>query len=269
MLEFAFMRRSLIVGIMLSIIIPMIGIIMINRKTSMIGDALSHSSLAGIALGLILNINLLVSSLLICIFASFAIEILRAKFPKYGDMATAIVMSTGIAIASILSDFSPSGNSFESFIFGSITTVGNEDLFIVLLVFILVVISSIYLYYALLYTSINPVLARLAGVNTKAINILFTFITALTVAISAKTVGALMITSLMSIPVATSMIMSKSYKQMYGISIILSVFFMISGISLSYYLGLKPGGAIVIIAIITFLLVSLIKYLKNNLKKVG
>lgn len=269
MLEFAFMRRSLIVGIMLAIIIPMIGIIMINRKTSMIGDALSHSSLAGIALGLILNINLLVSSLLICIFASFAIEILRAKFPKYGDMATAIVMSTGIAIASILSDFSPGGNSFESFIFGSITTVGNEDLFIVLLVFILVVISSIYLYYALLYTSINPVLARLAGVNTKAINILFTFITALTVAISAKTVGALMITSLMSIPVATSMIMSKSYKQMYRISIILSVFFMISGISLSYYLGLKPGGAIVIIAIITFLLVSLIKYLKNNLKKVG
>ena len=113
MLEFSFMRRAFAIGIMLAIIIPMIGIIMINRKTSMIGDALSHSSLAGIGLGLIFGINPMWTSIIICIIASFAIEILRKKFPKYGDMATAIVMSTGIAIASILSDFTPGGTSFE------------------------------------------------------------------------------------------------------------------------------------------------------------
>lgn len=263
MLEFAFMRRSLAIGVMLAIIIPMIGIIMINRKTSMIGDALSHSSLAGIGLGLIFGINPLWTSLLICIIASFAIEILRKKFPKYGDMATAIVMSTGIAIASILSDFTPGGTSFESFMFGSITTVSVEDLFIVVFVFLIVAISSLYLYYGLLYTSINPVLARLAGVNTRAINAFFTLLTAVTVAISAKTVGALMITSLMTIPVASAMVFAKSYKKMYINSIILSVIFMILGISASYYLGIKPGGAIVIIAVISFLIISLINYLKK------
>lgn len=263
MLEFAFMRRSLIIGIMLAIIIPMIGIIMINRKTSMIGDALSHSSLAGIGLGLIFGINPLWTSLVICIIASFAIETLRKEFPKYGDMATAIVMSTGIAIASILSDFTPGGTSFESFMFGSITTVSSEDVYIVLFVFLIVAISSLYLYYGLLYTSINPVLARLAGVNTSAINIFFTLLTAVTVAISAKTVGALMVTSLMTIPVAGAMVFAKSYKKMYIISIILSVIFMVSGISASYYLGIKPGGAIVIIAVISFLIISLVNYFKN------
>ena len=263
MLEFAFMRRSLAIGIMLAVIIPMIGIIMINRKTSMIGDALSHSSLAGIGLGLIFGINPLWTSLIICIIASFAIESLRKKFPKYGDMATAIVMSTGIAIASILSDFTPGGTSFESFMFGSITTVSSEDVYIVLFVFLIVAISSLYLYYGLLYTSINPVLARLAGVNTRAINAFFTLLTAVTVAISAKTVGALMITSLMTIPVASAMVFAKSYKKMYINSIILSVIFMILGISASYYLGIKPGGAIVIIAVISFLIISLINYLKK------
>lgn len=263
MLEFAFMRRSLAIGIMLAIIIPMIGIIMINRKTSMIGDALSHSSLAGIGLGLIFGINPLWTSLIICIIASFAIENLRKKFPKYGDMATAIVMSTGVAIASILSDFTPGGTSFESFMFGSITTVSSEDVYIVLFVFLIVAISSLYLYYGLLYTSINPVLARLAGVNTSAINIFFTLLTAVTVAISAKTVGALMVTSLMTIPVAGAMVFAKSYKKMYIASIILSVIFMVSGICSSYYLGIKPGGAIVIIAVISFLLISLVNYFKN------
>lgn len=264
MLEFAFMRRALLIGIMLAIIIPMIGIIMINRKTSMIGDALSHSSLAGIALGLIFAINPLWTSLLVCVLASFAIEILRKKFPKYGDMATAIVMSTGIAIASILSDFTPGGTSFESFMFGSITTVSQEDLYIVIGIFLIVIISSIYLYYDLLYTSINPVLARLAGVNTKVIDSLFTFITAITVAISAKTVGALMITSLMTIPVASAMIIGKSYKKTFTISIVFSVIFMLTGIIVSYYAGLKPGGAIVLIAVGFFIILTLINYIKNR-----
>lgn len=264
MLEFSFMRRAFAIGIMLAIIIPMIGIIMINRKTSMIGDALSHSSLAGIGLGLIFGINPMWTSIIICIIASFAIEILRKKFPKYGDMATAIVMSTGIAIASILSDFTPGGTSFESFMFGSITTVSSEDLIIVSLIFLIVIISSIYFYYGLLYTSINPVLARLAGVNTRLINNLFTFITAITVAISAKTVGALMITSLMTIPVASAMVFTKSYQSTFKISIVFSSIFMILGIIASYYLGVKPGGAIVLIAVGFFILTSFISYIKRK-----
>lgn len=148
--------------------------------------------------------------------------------------------------------------------FGSITTVSQDDLYIVALIFVIVLISSIYFYYGLLYTSINPVLARLAGVNTRLINNLFTFITAITVAISAKTVGALMITSLMTIPVASAMVFTKSYKSTFKLSIIFSTIFMVLGITASYYMGVKPGGAIVLIAVGFFIIISLISYIKTR-----
>ncbi|WP_297281316.1 metal ABC transporter permease [uncultured Anaerococcus sp.] len=267
MLEFNFMRRSLLVGIMIALIIPMIGVIMVNRKTSMIGDALSHSSLAGIGFGLILGVNPMWTSLLVCVLASFSIELIRAKFKSYGDMATALVMSTGIGIAAILSDFTPGGTSFESFMFGSITTVSRQDVTMVGIIFLLVALISFYFYYALLYNSINPTMARLAGVKTRLINNIFTFITAITVAISSKTVGALMITSLMTIPVALALLLAKSYMSTYSLSLIFSLIFTILGISASYYLGIKPGGAIVLVGIGFLIIASIVIYIKNNLVK--
>lgn len=265
MLEFDFMRRSLLVGLMIALIIPMIGVIMVNRKTSMIGDALSHSSLAGIGFGLIIGINPIWTSLLVCILASFAIELIRSKFKNYGDMATALVMSTGIGIAAILSDFTPGGTTFESFMFGSIATVSREDVIIVGIIFIIVSLISFYFYYALLYNSINPTMARLAGVKINTINNIFTFITAVTVAISSKTVGALMITSLMTIPVALSLLLARSYKSTYILSLIFSIIFTIIGISASYYIGIKPGGAIVLVGIAFLIIVSIVLAIKNNL----
>lgn len=265
MLKYDFMLRAFLAGAMLAIIIPMIGVVMINRRTSMIGDALSHSSLSGVAIGLILGVNPLWTSLIICILASFAIEIIRRRFDQYGDMATAIVMSAGIGLAAVLSDFTPGGTSFESFMFGSITTVGKDDLILIGIIFVVVLVVSLYFYNALLYNSINPMMSRLSGVRTDLVDSFFTLITAITVAISAKTVGALMITSLMVIPVATSLLVSKSYKSSYILSIILSLLFMISGISLSFYKGVKPGGAIVLIAIGFLIIVSLLSLIRKKI----
>lgn len=267
MLSYDFMRRALVVGLMLAIIIPMIGLVMINRKTSMIGDALSHSSLAGIAMGLIFSINPMWTSLIFCVLGAFAIDIIRKKFKDFGDMATAIIMSFGIGLAAILSDFAKGGKSFESYLFGSITTVSSDDLILVGIIFVLVVLMSLYFYNALLFISINPIMARLAGVKVRMVNSVFTFLTAITIAISAKIVGALMITSLMVIPVANALIIAKSYKQTYIISLIFSLIFMILGITISYYGGLKPGGTIVVLAIISLMITGLIKLISDKLKK--
>lgn len=267
MFSYDFMKRAFLVGIMLAVIIPMIGVIMINRKTSMIGDALSHTSLAGIGLGLILGINPLWGSLVICVISAFAIEIIRKKFPDYGDMATAIIMSTGIGLAAILSDFAPGGNSFESYLFGSITTLSNQDLLMAAVVFLAVVFTSSYLYRALLYTSIDPVMAKLAGVKTELISGIFTFLTAITVAISAKMVGALMISSLMVIPVATSFLIGKSYKQTYILSIFFAVIFLLAGITLSYHFGIKTGGATVLVAVFVLILISLVSGISRKFRQ--
>ncbi|MDD7305989.1 MAG: metal ABC transporter permease [Peptoniphilaceae bacterium] len=267
MLAYDFMRRAFIVGTLLAIIIPMIGVIMINRKTSMIGDALSHTSLAGIGIGLILGQNPVRWSLIICVIAAFATEIIRKKFKEYGDMATAIIMSTGIGLAAILSDFSPGGTSFESYLFGSITTLTKVDLYMAIAVSLAVIFISLYLYWALLYISIDPDMARLVGVKVDLISGIFTFLTAITVAISAKMVGALMVTSLMVIPVATSLLIGRSYKQTYFLSIIFAIISLLSGIILSYNYGIKTGGATVVLAVIGLVLVSALSYFYKKIIK--
>ena len=253
MLGFAFMRRALLVGLMLSIMIPMIGVVMVNRKTSMIGDALSHTALTGVGLGLILGFDPLKGMILICILAAFLIETIRDKFPQYGDMATAIILSVGLGFASILSDFAPGGTSFESYLFGSISSVTSSDVLQVGVIFVLLVFASIKEYGGLLAVAIDTNTARLSGVNVKRINRVFTLLSAITIAMAVKLVGALMVTSMIVLPVATSLIVAKSYKSTYLITTLLGVVYMISGIVASYYYDVKPGGAIVIFALIGML----------------
>lgn len=259
MLEFAFMRKALFLGFLLSIMIPIIGIVMVNRKTSMIGDALSHTALAGVGMGLILGFDPLLGSAIICVIAAFLIEFIRKKFPQYGDMATAVIMSTGLGIAAILSDFAPGGNSFESYLFGSISSVTTADIINTSIVFILVIILSVTRYSALLAIAIDPNTARLSGVKVQKMDAVFTLLAAITIALSVKIIGALMVTSLIVLPVATALIVAKSYKQTFFITTILGVIYMIVGIIVSYHFDIKPGGAIVVNSLIGMAVFALYK----------
>ena len=265
MLEFAFIRRTLMVGFMLSVMIPLIGVVMVTRKTSMMGDALSHSSLAGIGMGLILNIEPMIGAIIICIVSAFAIEGIRRAYPQYGDMATAVIMSIGLGLASILSDFSPGGHSFESYLFGSISSSTRTDLLLVAVMFCIVVTSSVVNYSGLLSITIDPNLARLSGVRVQWLNRLFTLLTAITVALSAKIVGALLVTSMIVLPVATALMLGKSYKRVCQISILLGVFYMMAGLILSFYFDIKPGGAIVIFVILGMGVSFLIRHFRKKL----
>lgn len=263
MLEFAFMRHALLAGLMLSIIIPMIGVVMVNRKTSMIGDSLSHTSLAGVAMGLILGINPIIGAIVICIVSAFAIEYIRHRFPQHGDMSTAVITSGGLGLAAILTKFAPGGNNFESYLFGSIASVTIQDVISVSIVFILVVVSSVIFYGGLLDISIDDNLARLAGVKVKFVNAIFTALTAITIALSCKIVGALMIASILILPVATSLIISQSYKQAMILSISLGVLYTMLGIIISYYYDVPTGGSIVILTVIGMLIMSLYRKIKK------
>lgn len=262
MLRFAFMRNALLAGFMLSIIIPMIGVVMVNRKTSMIGDSLSHTSLAGVALGLILGIDPTIGAIIVCIIAAFSIEFFRDKFPAHGDMATAVITSAGLGIAAILTKFAPGGNNFESYLFGSISSVVVTDVINVFIVFILVVVSSIFFYSALLDISIDNNLARLAGVKVNYVNALFTTLTAITIALSCKIVGALMIASILVLPVATALIICKSYKSTFTLSVVLGVIYTMSGIIISYYYDVPTGGSIVILTLIGIIIMTVYKKIK-------
>lgn len=256
MLEFQFMRHALLAGCMLSIMIPMIGVVMVSRKTSMIGDSLSHTSLAGVALGLISGISPVLGAICVCLLSAFAIEYIRHRLPAHGDMATAVITSIGLGAAAILSRFAPGGNNFDSYLFGSIASVTAGDVLQVAVVFAVTVFFSIVLYGGLVNIAIDENLARLAGVHVPVVNGMLTALSAIVIALSCKIVGALMISSILILPVATALIVGKSYRQVYRNSVLLGVFYTMSGILFSYYLDVPTGGVIVVLAVAGMLLVA-------------
>lgn len=265
-LSYSFMRRAFIVGVFVAIILPLIGTIVVNKRNSMVGDALSHSSLAGIAIGLIGGLNPVLSAVIFCIICAFAIEIIGRNFSKSSDISTAIIMSTGIGLAAILSDFVPGAANFQSYLFGSIVAIPDLEFYLVIAVSIFVLISYILIYKKLVYIIFDDIGARVAGVNVTFINIFTTFLIALTIAIASRAVGTLMVTSVMIIPVASSITVSKSFKMTTILSSIFGLIFVIGGIIVSYYYNLKPGGSTVLIGLFTLIILIFIKKLQTKTK---
>lgn len=257
--EFEFMRRAFLVGILLAIIVPCIGIIVVLKRLSMMGDALAHSSLAGVAAGLVMGINPVLGAVITCIVAALSIEFIRKKLPRYSEMSIAIIMSAGIGLAGVLSGFVQNSANFNSFLFGSIVAISNMETLMVTMVSILVLLAFIFLYQELFHIAFDERSARLAGIPVATINFVFTILTAITVSVAARTVGALIVSSLMVVPVAAAMQLGKSYRQTVLYSILFAVLFTIIGLFLAYYAGLKPGGTIVLVGVASLLLIFLIK----------
>lgn len=255
--EFEFVRRTFAVGLMLSVAIPLIGVVMVNRRTSMMSDALSHTSLAGVALGIIAGFNPVAGAIITAVLGAFLIEAIRKKWPQYGDMATAVTLSAGLGLAVLLSDLAPSGRTFESYLFGSITAVTMPDVWATVVVFILVLATSVAFYGSHLDIAVDPTLARLSGTNVALVNAIFTALAAVTVALASKVVGALLVVSLMVLPVATALIVCRSYRQAMTMSVILGVVHMVIGLSVSYTVDVRPGGTIVMSAV-TGILIALV-----------
>ena len=257
--QYAFMQKAFLVGILLAVIIPLIGVIVVLKRLSMIGDALSHTSLAGVALGLVLGINPIVGAVFVCMLAAFAIEGIRKRLPKYAEISISIIMSVGIGLASILSGFVTDGAAFNSFLFGSIVAITDTEVILVIIVTVIVVATFILLYKELMYVTFDEHGAVLSGVPVKKINFVVTLLTAITVSVAARSVGALMVSSLMVIPVACAMQVADSYKKTVLYSVGFALFFTITGLFLSYYLDLKPGGTIVITGVLVLIPLMAIK----------
>lgn len=258
-LEYDFMRRAFIVGILLAVIIPCIGIIVVLKRLSMIGDALSHTSLAGVAAGLIMGVNPVLGAIAVCIAAALGIEAIRKKIPQYSEMSIAIIMSAGVGLAGVLSGFVKNAANFNSFLFGSIVAISDFELILVACISCAVLLVFILLYKELFYIALDERAARLAGIPVKTVNFIFTLLTAATVSVAARTVGALIVSSMMVVPVACAMQFGKSYKQTVLYSVCFAVFFTVTGLFAAYYGRLKPGGTIVLIGVLGLVLIFLIK----------
>ncbi len=258
-LQYEFMQRAFLVGILLAVIIPCVGIIVVLKRLSMVGDALSHTSLAGVAIGLIFGFNPILGSVVACTLAALGMEAIRKRIPQYSEISIAVIMSAGIGLAGVLSGFVPNAQSFNSFLFGSIVAISDFELKLVIAISLIVLITFLLLYKELFFIAFDEQAARLAGVPVRLVNFIFTVLTAVTVSVAARSVGALIVSSLIVIPVACAMQIAKSYRNTVLWAVGFAVLFTVSGLILSYYAGLKPGGTIVLCGVIVLILILIFK----------
>ena len=162
-------------------------------------------------------------------------------------------MSVGIGLASVLSGFVEDGAAFNSFLFGSIVAITDTEVILVIIVTIIVVVTFLLLYKELMFITFDEQGAVLAGIPVKKINFVITLLTAITVSVAARSVGALIVSSLMVIPVACAMQVANSYKKTVIFSVLFALLFTIIGLFLSYYFNLKPGGTIVLTGVVVLI----------------
>lgn len=261
--QYEFMQRAFLVAVLISVIAPCIGVIIVLKRLSNIGDATSHSALAGIAFGLMIGINPIVGAIIFSLLAVMSIEFFRRSFGKFAEISTSVIMSAGVGLTAVFSGFIKSGSNLNSFLFGSIVAISDFELYLTVGLCILVIIASRLLYKELFYITFDEEAAYLAGIPVKAVNFVFMTLTAITVSIASRTVGALMVSSLMVIPVACAMIISRSYKSTFVYSIIFALVFTVSGLLVSYYCDLKPGGTIVLIGVVVLVFLMFLNRNKN------
>ena len=253
MLTFKFMRIAFVVAILLGIAIPLVGSSAVYKRLSSSGDALAHSSLAGVAIGLAAGLNPLLISIITCIVSFFIIELLRKKFNKYSEVGVAVVLSAAIGIAGILSSFTSASN-FDSYLFGSILLISDTELYITIGLTVVIVLFSVIFYpqiFAMLY-SVNE--SKVSGIKVNLLTFVQDLLLSITIAIGAKIVGSLVVSSLVVLPTAIALQMKKGYKFTMIASVLFSVGAMISGLVIAYYANLKPGATIVIVSVALLLL---------------
>jgi zinc transport system permease protein len=266
-LQYGFMQRAILSGVIIGFLCPIIGIFIVLRRMSLIGDGLSHVALSGIAAGMLLNISPLGVTLAFSVVAALAMEKLRKSYEKYAELSISIIMSFGIGLAVILISISKSV-TFDLFgyLFGNITTVLPSDLWVILGLGILVIVSVLLLYKELFYIAFDEESALLSGVPVKGINLFFIVLIAVTITLSMRIVGILLVSSLMILPVAASLQIANSFKNAALLSIIFSQIAVLLGIIISYYFELASGGTIVIISVLILVSVLFSKQINFSTK---
>ena len=257
---YEFMQRAFLVAALIALIAPCIGVTIVLKRLSAIGDAASHSALAGIAMGIVAGINPVLGAVIFSVLAVLGIEAFRRKFNRYPEIATVVVMSAGIGLTAVISGFiTDSSENLNSFLFGSIVAISDFELYLTVILAVAVLVITRLLYKEIFYITFDEDGAQLAGVPVKSINFIIMLLTAVTVSVASRAVGALMISSLLVIPVAAAMIIAKSYKGTLIWSMVLAEAFTLAGLVISFYANLRPGGTIVLLGVAVLIILLIAK----------
>jgi zinc transport system permease protein len=267
MLQYNFIQNALMISVMISVMCPIIGIFLVLRRYSMIGDTLAHSSLAGIAFGLMTGINPIISAFVFTSLFGVVIEVLRSLYRKYAELILVIILSLSVGIAITIISSGRAHANVESFLFGSILTVTFSDLVTVFILGTVSVITIILLYDKLVFITFDEEGAKIAGIRVKLINYIFSVLVAATIAVALRIVGVLVLSSMIALPVATALQLKKGFKITMIISMAVSIIDIITGIFVSYYIDAAPGGVTAVVSVAVLLLVIVSKNAVSILRR--
>ncbi|MET3699257.1 zinc transport system permease protein [Bacillus oleivorans] len=276
-LEYEFLRNAFLTGVIVGIIAPLLGVFIVVRRLALIADALSHVTLSGIAFSLLLSksftwfagINPLYMGVLFSCTGALFIERLRSVYKHYQELAIPIILSTGIGLGAIFISMADGFNTdLLNYLFGSISAVTQSDLTLILFISLIVVTTVIIFYKELFLLSFDEEHAKASGLKAAYIHVLFILLVALVIAASMRIVGILLVSALMTLPVAASIRIANGFKQSLFLSILFGEISVLGGLVSAYYLDLAPGGTIVIFSVLILLFSIGYKQIKTKLKRI-
>lgn len=259
--SYEFMRRAFLAAFFIAGIAPMLGVFLVIRRQSLMADTLSHVSLAGVALGFFLNLNPTLTTMIVVVLAAILLEYLRTMFRSYSEISIAILMAGGLALALVLMNLSDgsSATSIQSYLFGSIVTITQEQVIFLGILFVVTAVLFLLFKRPMYVLTFDEDSAFVDGLPIHMMSMLFNVLTGVAIAVMIPIAGALLISAIMVLPAAISMRVGKSFNVVIGISVVIGLIGMLSGLTSSYYLDTPPGATITLVFIALFLVINLVR----------
>lgn len=268
MMSYPFMVRALTVGILVSLCAALLGVSMVLKRYSMIGDGLSHVGFAALAAAAATGMAPLKVAIPICILAAFLMLRISENSRLKGDSAVAIVCSGSLAVGVMIISLSSGMNTdVSNYMFGSILSISEDDAVVTRILSVIVIIVFLVFYNRIFAVTFDENFAKAIGTRTEVYNMILAILTAVTVVIGMRLMGALLISSLIIFPSLSAMRICKRYKTVMICSVIISVISFVIGISVSFMYSTPAGASIVCVNLAVFLIMVLVGFIKNKIRK--
>lgn len=257
LLELEFMRRALLAALMVGIAAPSVGVFLVQRRLALLGDGIGHVAFMGVAAGLFLGTSPVVTGIVAASLAGAVLETLREKGRLAGDVALALIFYGGISGGALLTFLSDNPNTVLGYLFGSVLTVTGEDLWILGVAGAVVLMSVTLLRKELFAACYDEEVARACGLPVRRLNFFMALASALTVGVTMRVVGVLLVSAMLVLPVAIVQQLAGSFRSTVRGSLAAGGLLSVGGLVTAFYLDTSPGATIVLLAIAVFALAAL------------
>ncbi|MFI7026477.1 metal ABC transporter permease [Micromonospora sp. NPDC049903] len=266
--QYEFMLRALIGALIIGLAAPALGIYLVQRRLALIGDGIGHVALTGVGAGLLFQTSPVIMAVIAATIGAIAIELIRERGRTSGDLALALLFYGGIAGGVVLVGLSDSTSAnLNAYLFGALTTTSRDDLVTIAVLGVAVLAAMLALRPALFAVCHDEEYARVSGLPVRALNLLLAITTAITVTIAMRAVGVLLISALMVVPVATAQQVTRGFRSTMTAAMALGLFAAGAGIWMAALADTAPGASVVVLAIASFVVVTLLAAAWRRLRR--